>query len=144
MEGLSEGVIQFYSSQAELLIAQYEHINHLLGQTTDWTHPGTHCEVLLRDFLRRHLLFQQLDLFPPRTESVNAGGFQSGFLRTVVPLVLLPAEPFLAFLLLPLLAVVLAHRHSSGVGAAAEAFPPLYPVRAPARGPDKVSASRFL
>jgi hypothetical protein len=56
MNGLSEGVIQFYSSQAELLLAQYEHINHLLGPTSDWTHPGTHCEVLLRDFLRRHLL----------------------------------------------------------------------------------------
>ncbi len=56
MEVLSEGLIRFYSSQAELLLAQYENINQLLGPTTDWTHPGTHCEVLLREFLRRHLL----------------------------------------------------------------------------------------
>lgn len=56
MQGSSNGLIHFYSSQAELLLAQYENINHLLGPTTDWTHPGTHCEVLLRDFLRRHLL----------------------------------------------------------------------------------------
>jgi len=56
MEGLSEGLIRFYSSQAELLFAQYENINQLLGPTNDWTHPGTHCEILLREFLRRHLL----------------------------------------------------------------------------------------
>jgi hypothetical protein len=56
MEGLSEGLVKFYSTQADLLLAQYENINQLLGPTTDWTHPGTHCEVLLRDFLRRHLL----------------------------------------------------------------------------------------
>lgn len=56
MEGLSEGLIRFYSSQAELLLAQYENINQLLGPSSDWTHPGTHCEVLLREFLRRHLL----------------------------------------------------------------------------------------
>lgn len=56
MEPHSEGLLKFYSSQAELLLAQYENINQLLGPTTDWTHPGTHCEVLLRDFLRRHLL----------------------------------------------------------------------------------------
>lgn len=53
---LSEGLIDFYSSQADLLLAQYENINQLLGPTSDWTHPGNHCEILLRDFLRRHLL----------------------------------------------------------------------------------------
>jgi hypothetical protein len=56
MQPLSDGLVRFYSSQAALLLAQYENINQLLGPTTDWTHPGTHCEVLLRDFLRRHLL----------------------------------------------------------------------------------------
>jgi hypothetical protein len=53
---LAEGLVHFYSSQAELVLAQYENINQLLGPTTDWTHPGTHCEILLRDFLRRNLL----------------------------------------------------------------------------------------
>lgn len=52
----ADGLFQFYSSQADLLLAQYENITQLLGPTTDWTHPGTHCEILLRDFLRRHLL----------------------------------------------------------------------------------------
>ena len=56
MEGLSEGLIRFYSSQAELLLAQYENISQLLGSTADRTHPGTLCEVLLREFLRRYLL----------------------------------------------------------------------------------------
>lgn len=53
---LSDGLVEFYSSQSELLLAQYETINRLLGPTTDWIHPGTHCEVLLRDYLRRTLL----------------------------------------------------------------------------------------
>lgn len=53
---LPQGVVDFYSAQAELMLAQYENINQLLGPTTDWTGPGTHCEVLLRDFLRRCLL----------------------------------------------------------------------------------------
>ena len=52
----AQGLIDFYSSQADMLLAQYENINQLLGPTTDWTHPGTHCEILLRDFLRRHLI----------------------------------------------------------------------------------------
>lgn len=51
----SQGLIDFYSSQADLLLTQYENINQLLGPTSDWTHPGTHCEILLRDFLRRNL-----------------------------------------------------------------------------------------
>lgn len=53
---LQEGLISFYSSQAELMLAQYRNINQLLGPTTDWSHPGSHCEALLRDFLRRNLL----------------------------------------------------------------------------------------
>jgi hypothetical protein len=53
---LSDGLVNFYSSQAEMVLSQYENINQLLGPTTDWTHPGTHCETLLRDFFRRHLL----------------------------------------------------------------------------------------
>lgn len=55
-DALAEGLIDFYSSQAKLMLAQYENINQLLGPTKDWTHPGNHCEILLRDFLRRHLL----------------------------------------------------------------------------------------
>ena len=51
-----EGLMEFYSSQAKLLLYQYENINQLLGRTFDWTHPANHCEILLRDFLRRHLL----------------------------------------------------------------------------------------
>lgn len=60
----AEGLIQFYASQAGVMLAQYNNINELLGPTTDWTHPGTHCEVLLRDFLRRSL---------PRRISVDKG-----------------------------------------------------------------------
>ncbi len=51
-----DGLFEFYASQAALLLAQYENITQLLGPTTDWTHPGTHCETLLREFLRRYLL----------------------------------------------------------------------------------------
>jgi hypothetical protein len=53
---LPEGLMTFYSSQATLLLEQYENINHLLGPTRDWSHPGSHCEILLRDFLRQNLL----------------------------------------------------------------------------------------
>ena len=53
---LGQGLVDFYSSQADLMLAQYENINRLLGPTTDWTGPGTHCEALLRDLLRRFLL----------------------------------------------------------------------------------------
>jgi hypothetical protein len=53
---LPKGLMSFYSSQANVMLDQYENINHLLGVTTDWTHPGTHCEVLLRAYLRRNLL----------------------------------------------------------------------------------------
>jgi hypothetical protein len=49
------GLVEFYSSQATLMLAQYQNIGHLLGQTSDYTGPGTHCEILLRDFLRRYL-----------------------------------------------------------------------------------------
>ena len=62
--GLGEGLFDFYASQAEVMLAQYENIVHLLGPTDDWTAPGTHCEVLLRDFLRRNL---------PSTFSVDKG-----------------------------------------------------------------------
>ncbi|QDT95265.1 DUF6602 domain-containing protein [Gimesia aquarii] len=62
--GLGAGLFDFYASQAEVMLAQYENIVHLLGPTDDWTAPGTHCEVLLRDFLRRNL---------PSTFSVDKG-----------------------------------------------------------------------
>jgi hypothetical protein len=54
---VEQGLANFYSSQAKILLDQYENINQLLGgKTSDWLHPGTHCEVLLRDFLKKHLL----------------------------------------------------------------------------------------
>jgi hypothetical protein len=49
------GLIDFYSSEAEVIVAQYQNIEKLLGQTHDYAGPGTHCEVLLRDFLRRNM-----------------------------------------------------------------------------------------
>jgi hypothetical protein len=49
------GLAEFYSGEAKAIIAQYQHIEHLLKPKGDWTGPGTHCEVLLRDFLRRNL-----------------------------------------------------------------------------------------
>lgn len=63
-QGLKQGLFDFYASQAEVMLAQYENIVHLLGPTDDWTAPGTHCEVLLRDFLCRNL---------PSTFSVDKG-----------------------------------------------------------------------
>jgi hypothetical protein len=63
---LAPGLIDYYSSQAELMLAQFENINRLLGPTTDWTHPGDLCEILLRDFLRRFL---------PPSLSVDKGYF---------------------------------------------------------------------
>ena len=55
-DSLKEGLVKFYSSQAETILSQYENINQLLGPTNDWTAPGTLCENLIRDFLRRHML----------------------------------------------------------------------------------------
>src|SRR5262249_25465500 len=49
------GLMEFYSAQAAVMLAQYRNIEHLLGLTNDWTVPGTHCEVLLRDLLRTYL-----------------------------------------------------------------------------------------
>lgn len=49
------GLVEFYTSQAHLLVNQYNNINQLLGQTTDYTAPGTHCECLVRDLLRSTL-----------------------------------------------------------------------------------------
>jgi len=63
---LEPGLREYYSSQAELMLAQYENINRLLGPTHDWTHPGDFCEILLRDFLRRFL---------PPSWSVDKGFF---------------------------------------------------------------------
>ncbi len=50
---IAEGLFEFFASQADVMLAQYNNISQLLGPTTDWTHPGTHCEVLLRNFLRK-------------------------------------------------------------------------------------------
>jgi hypothetical protein len=52
---LSPGLLEYYSSQAESMLTQFENINRLLGPTSDWTHPGDFCEILLRDFFRRFL-----------------------------------------------------------------------------------------
>jgi hypothetical protein len=51
----TQGILDFFSSQTEVLLAQYKNINQLLGKTDHWTHPGILCEALLRDFLRRNL-----------------------------------------------------------------------------------------
>jgi hypothetical protein len=47
----AEGLMRFFSSQVEVMLAQYQNINDLLGKTTHHTHPGTHCEILLRKWL---------------------------------------------------------------------------------------------
>jgi hypothetical protein len=52
---LAPGLLEYYSSQAELMLSQYKNINRLLGPTEDWTHPGDFCEILFRDFLRKFL-----------------------------------------------------------------------------------------
>lgn len=49
------GLISFFTSQATAMLVQYENITQLLGQTSDYTGPGTHCEVLLRTFIRQYL-----------------------------------------------------------------------------------------
>lgn len=51
----SKGLMEFYSSQAKVMLSLYQNIERLLGSTNDWTSPGTYCEILLRDFLCRHL-----------------------------------------------------------------------------------------
>lgn len=51
-----DGLSKFYSSQAELLLQQYQNIEQLLGPAgSDWTWPGEHCETLLRETLQRTL-----------------------------------------------------------------------------------------
>lgn len=52
---LEQGIRKFYASQAQAILTQWTNIENLLGPTSDFTAPGTHCEVLLRDFLRRQL-----------------------------------------------------------------------------------------
>jgi hypothetical protein len=54
-EVVARGLMRFYSSQAEVMLAQYRNINDLLGPTSHHTHPGTHCEVLLRNCIRQFL-----------------------------------------------------------------------------------------
>ncbi len=51
-----DGLSRFYSSQAELLLRQYQNIEQLLGPAgSDWTWPGEHCETLLREAIQRIL-----------------------------------------------------------------------------------------
>ncbi len=54
-EHADQGLIDYYSAQADSMLVQYRNINHLLGPTDDWTAPGTHCEILLRDMIRRSI-----------------------------------------------------------------------------------------
>jgi hypothetical protein len=63
---LKPGLFDFYSSQAELMLAQYENIKRLLGPTTHGTPSSDLCEHLLRAFLRKFL---------PSTLSVDKGYF---------------------------------------------------------------------
>jgi hypothetical protein len=51
-----EGLAEFYTSQANLLLTQYQNIEQLLGPAdSDWTWSGEHCEILLRDAIRKVL-----------------------------------------------------------------------------------------
>jgi hypothetical protein len=51
-----QGLSDFYSSQADLLLRQYQNIEQLLGPaSSDWAWPGEHCEVLLRESIQRTL-----------------------------------------------------------------------------------------
>ena len=51
-----DGLTDFYSSQAALLLAQYKNIEQLLGPAgSDWTWPGEHCETLLREAIQKIL-----------------------------------------------------------------------------------------
>jgi len=52
---LARGLFEFCSSQADAMLAHFRNINQLLGPTKDWTAPGTLCEVLIRDLIRRML-----------------------------------------------------------------------------------------
>jgi uncharacterized protein DUF6602 len=53
---LQDGLSAFYSSEAEAALTKYENINHLLGTTSHHAHPGSLCEALIRDVLRRNVL----------------------------------------------------------------------------------------
>jgi hypothetical protein len=60
----TDGLLAFYSSHVDEVVSQYQRINQLLGQTSDWIHPGNHCEVLIQTFLRKNL---------PTSMAVNKG-----------------------------------------------------------------------
>jgi hypothetical protein len=51
-----KGLIDFFDSQAQLMLAQYKNIEQLLGPAdSDWAWPGEHCETLLRQAIAQHL-----------------------------------------------------------------------------------------
>jgi hypothetical protein len=56
MNAASDRLLEYYSSQATVMLAQYRTVELLLGHTTHHTHTGTLCEALLRDVLRKNLL----------------------------------------------------------------------------------------
>lgn len=50
------GLVQFFTSQTETMLSQYENIEQLLGPPdSDWTWIGEHCEVLLREAIRKFI-----------------------------------------------------------------------------------------
>jgi hypothetical protein len=54
--GQERGLMEFYSSQADLLLKQYHNIEQLLGPaSSDWMWSGEHCENLLREAIQRIL-----------------------------------------------------------------------------------------
>jgi hypothetical protein len=55
MEPHDELFLKFHSSYATTLLAQYESIQYLLGQSNHHTHVGNHCELLVSEFLRKQL-----------------------------------------------------------------------------------------
>jgi hypothetical protein len=52
---VNAGLTAYYSTLAQAALSQFDTITYLLGKTHDWTAPGTACEVLIRDLVRRVL-----------------------------------------------------------------------------------------
>lgn len=65
IDPLAKGSVEFFASQANVMLETYNNFDRLLGGTKgNWTPSGTLGESLIRDFLRRHL---------PKTFSVDKG-----------------------------------------------------------------------
>ena len=48
-------LVEFVTAQANVMLAQYNNFNRLLGKTNDHTHTGNLCEDLLKECLRASL-----------------------------------------------------------------------------------------